>query len=69
MKFIKVTAMPCNSDGNTRNQTQRSFYLNIDLIGAVSENNIWLKNSEIICLNGTYFRDFKFVENINPKDL
>lgn len=69
MKFIKVTAIPCNSDGNTRNQIQRSFYLNIDLIGAISENKIWLKNTEILFLNGTYFRDFKFAEDINHENL
>ncbi len=69
MKFIKVNAMPCNSDGNSRGQIPRSFYLNIDLIGAIFENSIWLKNTEIMFLNGTYFRDFKLAEEINPQDL
>ncbi|MFV8356803.1 hypothetical protein ACNQGB_11550 [Flavobacterium sp. XS1P32] len=69
MQFIKVSAMPCNNTGSSRGQVTRQFYLNIDLIGGISENSIWLKNSEIVCLNGTYFRDIKLVENISPKDL
>ena len=69
MQFIKVSAMPCNNTGSSRGQVPRQFYLNIALIGGISENNIWLKNSEIVCLNGTYFRDIKLIENINPKDL
>ena len=69
MNFVKVIAMPCNNTGTSRGQVQREFYLNIDLIGGISENNIWLKNTEILCLNGGYFRDFKLAENINPKDL
>ncbi|PJJ08277.1 hypothetical protein CLU83_1533 [Flavobacterium sp. 1] len=72
MKFIKVVARPCDSQGNERRQQlspQESFYLNIDLIGGISETRIMLKGGNILMLGGNYFTDFNLKDKIDFENL
>lgn len=69
MNFVKVIAMPCNNTGSTRGQVQREFYLNINLIAGIFENNILLKDSELLHIGGGYFKNIKLAIKVNPEDL
>lgn len=72
MKFIKVVARPCDANGNERRQqfsNKETFYLNIDLVGGISESNIMLKGGNILMLGGNYFTDFQLKDKIDLENL
>jgi len=68
-RFIKISATPCQENGSTRGSMRKEFYLNIDLIGAITNETIFPKDGELLKLNGGYFKEIKLVEKINPQDL
>ena len=68
-RFIKISATPCQENGNSRSQIRKEFYLNIDLIGAIEGENIFPKEGTFLKVNGGYFKEIKLVEKINLQDL
>ena len=69
-RFIKISAISCREDGKTGTpQIKKELYLNIDLIGAIDEQNIYPKDGVILSVNGAFFKDLKLIEKINLQDL
>ena len=68
-RFLKVSAIPCNENGNSRVISRKEFFLNIDLIGAIENETIHPKDGTILKLNGSYFKELKISEKINLQDL
>ena len=63
MSFIKVTADPCTGTGSTSSQVPREeLYLNIDLIGAFTKDEVLLKAGHIVNLGSHYYRNFKLAK-------
>ncbi|WP_101907407.1 hypothetical protein [Tenacibaculum dicentrarchi] len=65
MKFIKVTAKPCTSEGETRGGIILELKINADIIGAFDGKEIMLKNGNIINLGGKWFTDFRLAQEID----
>lgn len=68
-RFLKISAIPCNENGNSRVISRKEFFLNIDLIGAIENETIYPKDGTILKLNGSYFKELKISEKINLQDL
>jgi len=69
MNFIRVTADPCTAQGNTSSKTPRAnLHLNVDLIGAIKDNNVLLKGDDVIMLGGSYFKNFKLAQGVQIPD-
>jgi hypothetical protein len=63
-KFIKVTAIECNSQGHigTGHTTPTELYLHCDLIGAFKGNDVYLKAGSFIAVGGHYYTKLKLAE-------
>jgi hypothetical protein len=56
MSFIKVTAYQCNQQGHTVSQNiPQEIFLNTDLIGEFSGNEVLLKGGEVLTLGANYY--------------
>lgn len=65
MSFIKVTARPCSSEGETRGGSVFEFKINADLIGAIDGKELMMKNGNIINIGGKWFTDFRLAQKID----
>lgn len=69
MRFIKVTADPCNSQGTTGGGIPRiEFVLNSDLISAIMGSDVFLINSKLLTLNGKHFTNIRLSAGIKIPD-
>ncbi len=68
-RFIKISAIPCQENGSSRVVIRKEFYLNIDLIGAIENENIFSKDGTLLKVNDGYFKELKLAEKINIQDL
>ena len=68
-KFIKVTADPCNPQGTVNIQkpmTRDEFLLNVDLIGAIQNQEVFLKGDNILQLGKQNYTNFRLIQRIYP---
>lgn len=69
MNFIKVTADPCNSQGTTSGKGPRvEFHLNSDLIGAIRNSEIYLKNGNILSIGGNFYTNIRLGPGVKIAD-
>ena len=68
-RFIKISAIPCQDNGSSRGVIRKEFYLNIDLIGAIENENVFPKDGKLLKVNDGYFKEIKLAEIINLQDL
>ena len=69
MRFIKVTALPCNAQGNTGTSQRVEFHLNYDLIGAIRNNGeVLLKGNKILVLSGNNFTNISLAPGFKLTD-
>lgn len=70
MNFVKVTAQPCNPQGDIESRIVRTeFHLNKDLIGAINGTTILLKGGNIIALGKNHYTDLQLAQGIKIEDL
>jgi hypothetical protein len=70
MRFIKVSALQCDSKGQQlANSIRKEFHLNLDLVGGIYNEDIWLKGGYAVMIEGAFFKNFKIIGKINPEDL
>lgn len=56
MKFIKVKARPCNSQGIPGSLPEKELILNTDIIGAFSTDGfVYLKAGDLLRLGDSYY--------------
>lgn len=65
-RFIKISAIPCNEKGEINNrmsvQIRKEMRINIDFIGAVDGDKIYLKEP-LLKIGNAYFTD------VTPKNI
>lgn len=55
-QFIRVKAIPCNVQGITQNNNfSAEMHINCDIIAAILANKIYLKQGDVLNLNGNYY--------------
>ena len=63
MELIRVTAVPCNPEGNTKDQMSRvELKLNLDLVGAIQDNGVLTKQGPILHIGGSHFKDIQIAD-------
>jgi len=68
--FIRVTAEPCNPEGLTGRGPHvppQELLLNPNLVAAIRNNEVFLKDSNILHIGGNYFTNFRVAEKRQAK--
>ena len=66
MELVNVTAQECNSDGHIDPQQQRTeMKINTDMVAAIIDDNVILKDGARIALGDKYFTDFETTGSCN----
>ena len=65
MTLLKITAKECNSQGLTGQMSIHvELYLNTDLIGAIANKKVLLKDGDVLSIGDKYYTGFNLDSDV-----
>ena len=70
MTFVPVTALPCDSKGETTLTVKRvRFYLSKDMILSIHGRELYVKTGNVVAIGDNYFTGFEFESDFSIENL